>query len=154
MPRQDPVWWISHLQAELDRLFQETVQLLDANLGGSDWQPALDVMETPTSVVFLVEVPGLSAADLEVEVRGEVVTLKGTKITSPQVSRAPRFHCLERHQGRFLRQVRLLWPVNSHHGRARLKQGLLTIEFPKVEEQRQDSRRLVVVEEDEGASDD
>ena len=44
---------------------------------------------------------------------------------------------MERGHGRFRREMQLFWPVNSHQGSARLADGLLTIEFPKIQEKRQ-----------------
>ena len=37
---------------------------------GGEWQPPIDIVETPDAILILVEVPGLAAADLKVEVRG------------------------------------------------------------------------------------
>ena len=48
---------------------------------GGEWQPVIDMVETPTSVTILAELPGLSASDLQVTVRGTLVTLSGTKST-------------------------------------------------------------------------
>ncbi len=40
------------------------------------------------------------------------------------------------------REIHVLSPVNTHKGTARLSEGLLTLEFPKIEDKRQEARLL------------
>jgi len=146
-----PVFLISRFQAELDRLLQEAVQMGEGALPMGEWQPGVDVVETPTSVLVLAEVPGFQAADLIVEVRGTCIILSGTKSTPLPGAQKIKFHCMERGHGRFHREVQLFSPVNTHHGSARLEDGLLTIEFPKIQDKRQEARRLHIEEPDRAA---
>ncbi len=141
---------VSRFQSELDRLFQEALAVGETGRAASEWQPAVDICETPEAILILAEVPGLSSEDLAVEVKGTLVTLSGTKSTPlPPVPRI-RFQCVERGHGRFVREIQLFWPVNSHAGTATLKDGLLTISFPKVEEKRHTARRLHISENEDG----
>ena len=140
---------ICRFQAELDRLFQEAVQIGDSHLPVGEWQPSIDIVETPGSVLIFAEVPGLHAADLTVKVRGTRITLEGMKNTSLPGAKTIRFHCMERGHGRFIREIQIFSPVNTHHGTARLEDGLLTIEFPKIQDKRQEAR-VLHIEEPEG----
>jgi HSP20 family protein len=140
---------ISRFQAELDRLFQEAVEIGDSHLPVGEWQPALDVVETPASVLILAEVPGFRAADLAIEVRGTRVLLSGVKSTALPTSQRIKFHCMERGHGRFLREIQIFSPVNTHRGTARIENGLLTIEFPKIQDKRQEARVLHIEEPEE-----
>jgi HSP20 family protein len=141
---------ISRFQAEVDRLFQEAVRFGDdSNLPVGEWQPHVDVVETPESVFILAEIPGLAAADLKVEVRGTLVHISGTKSTPLPGAQRIKFHCLERGHGRFAREIQLFAAVNTHNGTARLVDGLLTIEFPKVQEKRHAARVLHIHETSE-----
>ncbi len=137
---------ISRFQTEIDRLFEETLAMGDGDLPALDWQPAIDIVETPDAILLLAEVPGLSAAELKVEIRGMHVTLSGGKSTARPAGESPRFLCVERGHGRFVREMALFWPVNSHAGRASLADGVLTISFPKVEEKRRTALTLQIVE--------
>jgi HSP20 family protein len=147
--RYASLYLLSRFQAELDRLLQEAMGLPDSEVEVGDWQPAVDIVETDASILILVELPGFSAADLTVEVKGQLLVLSGLK-PKPPPGENIKFHCLERSQGRFGREVQLFWPVNSHRGTARLAEGLLTIEFPKIADQRQAALRLQVEELPEG----
>ncbi|HZF08660.1 MAG TPA: Hsp20/alpha crystallin family protein [Thermoanaerobaculia bacterium] len=137
---------VSRFQSELERLFQEALAVGESSRPGTEWQPTVDIVETPGAILVLAEVPGMNAADLTVEVKGTLVTLTGTKSTPLPTAERIKFQCVERGHGRFVREVQLFWPVNSHGGTARLQDGLLTIEFPKVQEKRQAARRLQIEE--------
>lgn len=46
--------------------------------GGTwDWTPAVDVSETDVNVQVKAELPGLEAKDIDVDVSGDVLTLRG-----------------------------------------------------------------------------
>jgi HSP20 family molecular chaperone IbpA len=144
--RYASLFFVSRFQAELDRLFQEVMQIGEGNLPISEWQPAVDVVETPASVMILAEVPGFAAADLTLEVRGRQITLSGTKSTPLPGAQRIKFHCMERGHGRFCREIQIFSPVNTHQGSARLVDGLLTIDFPKIQDKRQEARVLHIEE--------
>lgn len=149
--RFESLFLISRFQAELDRLFQEALQLGEGDLPLGEWQPSIDVVETPSAVLILAELPGFRAADLRVEVRGTRVLIGGTKSTSLPEARRLKFHCLERGHGRFSREIHLFSPVNTHKGKARLADGLLILEFPKIEDKRQEARLLHIEEGEESS---
>jgi HSP20 family protein len=144
--RYASLFFVSRFQAELDRLFGEVMQLGTSNLPMSEWQPPIDVVETPGSVMILAELPGFAAADLTLEVRGKQITLSGVKTTPLPGSPHIKFHCMERGHGRFSREIQLFSAVNTHKGTAKLVNGLLTIEFPKIEDKRQEARVLPIEE--------
>jgi len=147
--RYASLYLLSRFQAELDRMLQEAMGLPEGDLHLGEWQPAVDIVETAGSILILVELAGFSAADLTVEVKGQLLTLSGVKSTQPPGAKT-KYHCMERNQGRFGREIQLFWPVNSHLGTARLAEGVLTIEFPKIQDKRQAARRLQVEELPDG----
>jgi HSP20 family protein len=151
--RFESLFLISRFQAELDRLFQEAMQIGDNDLPLGEWQPAIDIVETPKAVLILAELPGFAAADLRVEVRGTKILIGGTKSTVLPDAQRLKFHCLERGHGRFSREIHLFAPVNTHNGIARLADGLLTLEFPKIQDKRQEARVLHIEEAEEPKDD-
>lgn len=151
--RFESLFLISRFQAELDRLFQEAMQIGDNDLPLGEWQPAIDVVETPQAVFILAELPGFAAADLRVEVRGTKIMISGTKSTALPDAQRLKFHCLERGHGRFSREIHVFSPVNTHCGAARLADGLLTLEFPKIQDKRQEARVLHIEEAEESKDD-
>lgn len=135
---------ISRFQAEIERLLQEASTLGAGEVPVGEWQPAVDIAETPDSVLILVEAPGLDASGLKVEVRGTLVTVSGVKPAGLPDHQRLRFHCLERGHGRFVREIHVFAPVNTHRGTASLADGLLTIELPKIEDKRLTARALPI----------
>ena len=138
---------VSQLRSELDRLIQEVLAATEtAARGSGGWSPAVDVVDLGHALVIQVEVAGLTKKDVRVEIEGTTVRVSGRrKLAFPRGARM-RFHCLERQEGEFVRQVEIFEPVNFGGARARLERGLLCIELPRVEERR---RRLVTLEVDE-----
>lgn len=139
---------VSRLQAELNRLFQEALQIEQRPLELAGWQPEVDIVEARDSVRILFEVPGLEASDLKLEVAGNLLRISGNKRVGKPDEHGVRFHRVERERGRFAREIRLLWPLNTHQGRARLADGLLIVEFPKIQDQRQRGTALPIAIED------
>jgi HSP20 family molecular chaperone IbpA len=72
--------------------------------------------------------------------------ISGTKSTALPDAQRLKFHCLERGHGRFSREIHVFSPVNTHNGAARLADGLLTLEFPKIQDKRQEARVLHIEE--------
>lgn len=140
---------VARFRTELDRLFEEAVKLVAGQPRAGEWQPSLDVIETADRISILVEAPGVEVEDLEVSVEGGTVTFAGHKRLAPP-ERSVRFHRVEREQGRFERRVHLLHPVDTHQGAARLEEGLLVVEFPRVREKRE-RRRVVAVTDGEAS---
>jgi len=148
---------LSRFQEEIERLFQEALELAgSASPTGRStgrWQPRLDIVETAQAVELIFEMPGLSADQLEVEVQGGEITVRGTRRPRDPDPDGTRFLCVERERGTFLRRVKLFWPVNSHRGRAWIDRGLLILQLPKIEERRQRSRTLEVAAAPPGPED-
>jgi HSP20 family molecular chaperone IbpA len=149
--RFESLFFISRFQAELDRLFQEALQIGEGDLPLGEWQPSIDIVETPAAVLILAEVPGFQAAELRIEVRATRILIAGTKSTNPPEIGRFKYLCFERGHGRFSREIHLFSPVNTHLGKARLADGLLTLEFPKIADKRQEAR-VLPIEEGEATS--
>lgn len=150
--RYIPLFFLSRFQAEVDRLFQEAAQLSDNSLAMGEWQPCVDIVETSACVTILVELPGVAASDLQIQVKGTQIVVAGTKSTPLPGAQRIKYHCMERGHGRFAREIHLFSPVNTHQGSARLSDGLLTLEFPKIQDKRQEARVLHIEEIEEGSS--
>ena len=138
----------SQMRAELDRLIQEVVAATET-ARPSGWAPATDVLDLGHALLIQLEVAGLQASDLKVELEGTTVRIRGRrKLAFPRGARV-RFHCVERQEGEFERLVEVFEPVNIAKATATLERGLLCIELPKVEERRKRVVTLEVSEKDE-----
>ncbi len=115
---------------EVNRLFDETFGLTNGNglQNGNDWFPAVDVAEDAEAHRITLELPGVKATDVKVELDGNRLTVSGNK--KVEVDTATRS---ERRYGSFSRVFTLPETVNGEAIEARSEDGVLTITLPKVE---------------------
>ena len=131
------------LQREMNRLFDDFFArdfFIEPFRGIAEWRPALDVAETETSVIVKADLPGLEIKDLDVTLRGDVLTIKGEK----KEEKTKSCHRVERRYGSFERSVRLPAAVKGDPVKASFKDGVLNIEMPKTEESKQKSAQIKV----------
>ena len=100
--------------------------------------PALDVYEEKDSVVVKAEIPGMKKEDVEVNLAGETLTIKGEKKEDKEV-KEDDYYRRERSYGSFLRSVGLPCEVKSDEIKASFKDGVLEIRMPKTEEAKKKS---------------
>jgi HSP20 family protein len=101
----------------------------------STWIPAVDIFETPEAIVLKAELPGITAQDISVEVKDNILTLKGEKKLEKE-TKEENYHRMERSFGSFQRAFTLPGTVQQEEATARFKDGILEIALPKVEEAR------------------
>ncbi|MFO7963119.1 MAG: Hsp20/alpha crystallin family protein [Desulfobacterales bacterium] len=101
-----------------------------------EWTPSVDVSETDGNVQIKAELPGMEAKDIDVNVSGDVLTLRGEK-KQEEEQKGERYYCRERFSGSFERSFRLPTGVQSDKVDAEFKNGVLNINIPKTEESKQ-----------------
>ena len=129
----DPLRDLLMLQERMNRLFEESFagRLEEpAILGSGTWTPLADAYETGEGFVVILELPGIEQDDVEVQVDGDSLTVKGRRRGLGQ--RPDRYHRMERSHGPFLRAFKLTDEVDPARVTAQLRDGLLRLELPKV----------------------
>jgi HSP20 family protein len=130
---------------EMDRMFDRFFDGLPASTGNA-WQgiaPAVDIDETDKEMVITAELPGVSDKDVEVNLAGDVLTIKGEKKSEKEHKNGDSTY-VERRFGSFARSVRLPFDVKDGQVDARFKDGVLTISLPKPAEMQRSVRRIDV----------
>ena len=125
-----PSW--REMEDFFNRFIGET-PLAERTLG---WAPSVDISETDGNVMVKAELPGLDPKDIDVEVSGDLLVLRGEK-SKEEERKDERYYCRERYSGSFQRSFRLPTGVESDKVDAQFKNGVLTIEIPKSEESKQ-----------------
>lgn len=135
--------------------------LTDDLLGTSGWggrmagsdllrAPEADVMETTDEIRVLVELPGMRAEDVEVDLENNILTISGEKQEERREGdRESRWHLSERRYGRFSRSFVLPRDVEPDSIQARFENGVLSVTVPKSERAR--PRRIQIDHGDGGA---
>jgi HSP20 family protein len=125
------------LRDAMDRLFDQafTRPWGLTEVGRYGIAPSIDMFETDSDVVIKASLPGLKAEDVEINVTGEMITIKGqSKEQSETKDKA--YHIREQRWGTFERSLALPTSVLSDKARAEFEDGILTITLPKAEEVR------------------
>lgn len=91
----------------------------------------VDLLEQDKAYEVLAELPGMSAADVQVEVVGETLRLSGEKRDERASTPAAGYHLRERHFGKFTRSFVLPEDVDPEQISARFAQGVLTVTLPR-----------------------
>lgn len=112
--------------------------------GAYVWTPLADVLETAQALLILVELPGVAAGQVLVEIVDGDLVVRGER---PLVCEEPEpaYHVVERAHGAFARRFPLPPGVDGAGASAALNAGLLTITVPK-RASRAPSRYSLVVE--------
>ncbi|HYE16090.1 MAG TPA: Hsp20/alpha crystallin family protein [Pyrinomonadaceae bacterium] len=128
---------LERLRSRVGRLFlalQEAADLVGAEKPGA-WLPPADLCESPSCVTVRVELPGVRPEHMQVSLSGGHLRVTGRKRKG--APRAVISHlCSERSYGQFSRSIPLRWPVRAQEATAELRDGLLTVRLPKIQERR------------------
>jgi HSP20 family protein len=145
---------VNELTEEVRRVFEEFDRRRAANClrTPSLYTPALDVVETQSSVDVYVDVPGVDRDALRVLFKDGSLVIVGEKLASePCGPDGSAFHLVERGFGRFARVVRVSGAIDAARAEAVLDAGELRISIPRIDERR--GREIVVpIQEPAGRS--
>jgi HSP20 family protein len=121
------------LREAMDRLFDDAFTR-PINLRDGGWtSPAVDMYQTDDEVVVRAALPGFKSDEVQINVTGDVLTLRGeTKHEEEQKERA--WHIREHRWGSFERSIALPTEVTADKAVADFENGILTITLPKAEE--------------------
>jgi HSP20 family protein len=136
--RWDPFKEVATLQDRINRLFDDAFPRKsdpndDPNPAG--WRPAVDIFETGTTVVLEVELPGVIKQAVSVEVKDNILTIKGERKFVNDVP-GENYYRRERVYGSFRRAFNLHYDVDPDKIKARFNDGVLRIEVPKPQEEK------------------
>ena len=98
---------------------------------GPVYSPAVDIFETDQSITLLADMPGVKAADLEIDLRENTLTLTG-RVAAPGTAKESNV-VREYRPGTFFRQFTLSEAIDQPKIDAQLTDGVLRLELPKVE---------------------
>ena len=131
--RWEPAREMMTLREAMDRLFDDAFTR-PLSLSGNNWSiPAVDMYQTDNEVVVKAALPGIKADEVQINVTGEVLTLKGeTKQENETKEKA--YHIREQRWGTFERSIVLPTEVVADKAKADFENGILTITLPKAEE--------------------
>ncbi len=125
--------------AENEILEEEFLDEAGDNNNEGDWmgeeefegQLAVDVYQTKDSVVIKAPIAGVRPEDIDVAISEDVVTIRGDRKDEQAVEKE-HYYVQECFWGSFSRSVILPTSTVAEKAQATLKDGVLTLEIPKV----------------------
>ena len=132
--RWDPLEGLTTLRKEMDRAFEDFFRGRPFQTRESGaLEPAVDVSETPDTVVIKAQVPGVRREHLHLTITADTLTIKG-EVQGEEEAKDRTFYQREIRHGSFYRAIPLPVAVRSEQAKARLQDGILEVTFPKSEQ--------------------
>ncbi len=130
--RYNPWQEINSLQRQLNRLFDENFTPSKLWEDGSVKVPAAELQETEKAILLKLEIPGIEAKDLDVQVTEESVYISGER-KSETKTEEKGYTKSEFHYGKFQRVIPLPARIQNTNVSAEYKDGILNLTLPKTE---------------------
>lgn len=134
--RYNPWQEINSLQRQLNRLFDDA---LTPNSWGefADMArfPAAELTETEDAILLKLEVPGMEAKDLDIQVTVDHVSISGERKSETKSEANGKTHSEFRY-GKFQRVIPLPVRIKNTNVTAEYKDGILNLTLPKAEEEK------------------
>lgn len=139
-----PYFGSTRLERELDRMKREFRRAPRFNFGWPEelslerenfrlQMPAIEIYDEKDEVVVKAELPGMKKEDLEINLSGDNLTIKGEKRKREEVKEKGSYYS-ELSYGSFERSIEIPVKVISDKIRASFKEGILEVRLQKSEE--------------------
>lgn len=133
-------WWdpwrdLATVQTKMNQLFEDTFARTrgrEEGLAAALWAPAVDIYETDAAVIVKAEIPGVDKEQISIEVKDGILTLRGERKFEKEI-KEENYHRMERSYGAFVRSFAVPNAVDPDKIAAKLKDGVLEVQLPKVE---------------------
>lgn len=109
--------------------------------------PKVDVVDTPTSIEILAEIPGLSRDEVEINVeKGNVLCIKGSRKSEETQEEGRTYIYKELKRSSFSRKFLLGENLDSKNVSAKFNNGILEIVIPKLTKTEEDGTYRVSID--------
>lgn len=137
LTRWEPAREMITLREAMDRLFDDAFTRPFSLLREGGWSgisaPAIDMYQTDNEVVVKATIPGFKADQVQINLTGDVLTLKG-EVKQEDERKDQAWHIREHRFGAFERSVALPTAVKTDKAEAVFENGILTVTLPKANE--------------------
>lgn len=135
-PRAIRPWFQRGPMATLREEMQDMISHFLGDEGSwplAEMSPTVDMSETDQAVEVRMDVPGVEAKDVDIQIRGNTLAVTGER-KEERTEKGKTRHRVERRFGSFARTVTLPCEVQEDAVQAAYHDGVLTITLPKAEE--------------------
>ena len=108
----------------------EAISPAEQTRPGLVFTPEVDIFETSEAITLLADLPGVTADDLQVDLRENILTLTGK--VQPMMGKGEKPVLIEFDTGTFYRQFTLSEAIDQERIKATLEHGVLRLTMPKA----------------------
>ena len=129
---------------DIDRFFNDPWPLMAESQAGTFFSPRVDIREVDDHYEITAELPGVAREDIQVHVKDGLLTLEAETRHEEKEEEAGKVIRQERRYGKFLRSFNLGSDVQESDIKASFKDGVLTLQAPKLVEKEVERRRIEI----------
>jgi len=134
--RWQPFNEIDTLQREFNQLFDQFITPTVRDNGrGLAFVPPAELSEMEDGYELRLEVPGMNAKDIEIEVTAEAISISGDRKSETKTEENGKTRTEFRY-GQFRRVIPLPGRIDNSAVKAEYKDGILNVMLPKAEEEK------------------
>ena len=148
MFRMTPFSLLRRMADELDRALQPSVPEGEINQAIA-WTPTVEIFETDGKFNVLVELPGLSSNEVQIETEDDALVIQGERKVEREFTKGG-VRRSERQFGFFYRRIPFPEGADPEQAKARFLDGVLEISMPAPKSQ--SNRRQIQIESDSKSS--
>lgn len=117
-----------------DTWFEDAFKSLNSSeVETGNWLPNVDIYETDERYVINAEIPGLTKEDIDIDLKENILTIKGEK-KFEEKTEEDNYVRVERRYGTFQRSFALSENADAEKINASYTNGVLKVSIPKKEE--------------------
>jgi HSP20 family protein len=131
--RYNPWQEMNSIQRQLNHLFNEA--MTPSELSNLNKIPAAELTETEDAIHLKLEIPGMEAKDLNIQVMADRVAIAGERKSKTKTEENGKTRS-EFHYGKFQRVIPLPARIQNTNVTADYKDGILNLTLPKLEEEK------------------
>lgn len=99
-----------------------------------EWTPAIDMFDKGDRLVLRAELPGVPLEEIDITLEKGILTIRGER-KADEEAEGDQWLCCERPTGTFYRAIQLPADIDVEQVAAEHKDGVLTINLPKLAKQ-------------------
>lgn len=140
---REPMRELERMQQHMNRLFDQLMPSGNGEMTELGFMPSAELEEKDDALHLKLEIPGLDAKDLDVEVTEDAVAIRGER-KSETKSEEKGIVRSEFHYGKFERVIPLPVQVQNDKVQAEYKNGILNLTLPKAESDKRKAVKITV----------
>ncbi|MGD2278742.1 MAG: Hsp20/alpha crystallin family protein [Candidatus Omnitrophota bacterium] len=148
----DPFVEMQKMHRKMDRMFSEYFRRMmhhpdfNALQRRFSFEPDIDVAEKKNEYVVMVDLPGVDKETINVEIKGNILTISGERSIEVEDATREGFFMAERNFGSFSRTITLPEEIKADKVTAESKEGMLIITLPKETKREEGQQPRIKIE--------